>query len=153
VLALLAVDRVSITGAPSPIATTPRRSRRNTGSRSRSAAQICASGRDPNPASRRDRAALPGSGETRWLVWSARRQVRSEVIRFRPRLRQDRNSPQGYCAGRKPRCDTHVTPAQQCRGQTKAQAGMTLDPAAPPFNGKVVVQSLQIGSALDMCPC
>jgi hypothetical protein len=49
----------------------------------------------PNPASRRDRAALPGSGETRWLVWSARRQVRSEVIRFRPRLRQDRNGPQG----------------------------------------------------------
>ncbi|MDE3049694.1 MAG: AsmA family protein [Nitrospirota bacterium] len=34
-------------------------------------------------------------------------------------------------------------------GHTKAQAGMTLDPSAPPFNGKVVVQGLQLGPALD----
>lgn len=34
-------------------------------------------------------------------------------------------------------------------GHAKAQAGMTLDPAAPPFNGKVVVQGLQLGPALD----
>lgn len=34
-------------------------------------------------------------------------------------------------------------------GQTKAQAGMTLDPTAPPFNGKVVVQGLQLGPALE----
>jgi uncharacterized protein involved in outer membrane biogenesis len=34
-------------------------------------------------------------------------------------------------------------------GRTKAQAGMTLDPAASPFNGKVVVQGLQLGPALD----
>jgi len=34
-------------------------------------------------------------------------------------------------------------------GHAKAQAGMTLDPAAPPFNGKVVVQSLQLGPTLE----
>ena len=34
-------------------------------------------------------------------------------------------------------------------GHAKAQAGMTLDPAAPPFNGKVAVQGLQLGPALD----
>jgi len=34
-------------------------------------------------------------------------------------------------------------------GHAKAQAGLTLDPAAPPFNGKVVVQGLQLGPALD----
>lgn len=33
-------------------------------------------------------------------------------------------------------------------GHAKAQAGMTLDPATPPFNGKVVVQGLQLGPAL-----
>ncbi len=33
-------------------------------------------------------------------------------------------------------------------GHAKAQAGMTLDPAAPPFNGKVAVQSLQLGPTL-----
>ena len=49
VLALLTVDRVSITGAPSPIATTPRRSRRNTGSRPRSAAQILCIWARPQP--------------------------------------------------------------------------------------------------------
>ncbi len=34
-------------------------------------------------------------------------------------------------------------------GQAKAQAEVTLDPAAPPFNGTVVVQGLQLGPALD----
>ena len=34
-------------------------------------------------------------------------------------------------------------------GHAKAQAGMTLDPAAPLFNGKVVVQGLQVGPALE----
>jgi uncharacterized protein involved in outer membrane biogenesis len=34
-------------------------------------------------------------------------------------------------------------------GHTKAQAGITLDPAAPPFSGKVIVQGLQLGPALD----
>ena len=34
-------------------------------------------------------------------------------------------------------------------GQAKAQAGMALDPTAPPFNGKVVVQGLQLGPALE----
>jgi AsmA protein len=34
-------------------------------------------------------------------------------------------------------------------GQAKAQAGMTLDPAAPPFNGKVVVQGFQLGPTLE----
>jgi AsmA protein len=33
-------------------------------------------------------------------------------------------------------------------GHAKAQAGMTLDPAAPPFKGKVAVQSLQLGPTL-----
>lgn len=33
-------------------------------------------------------------------------------------------------------------------GHAKAEAGMTLDPATPPFNGKVVVQGLQLGPAL-----
>lgn len=34
-------------------------------------------------------------------------------------------------------------------GHAKAQAGMTQDPAAPPFIGKVVVEGLQLGPALD----
>lgn len=34
-------------------------------------------------------------------------------------------------------------------GHTKAQMGMTLAPAAPPFNGRVIVQGLQLGPALD----
>lgn len=34
-------------------------------------------------------------------------------------------------------------------GHAKAQAGMTLDSVAPPFNGKVIVQGLQLGPALD----
>jgi AsmA protein len=33
-------------------------------------------------------------------------------------------------------------------GETKAQAGMILEPATPPFNGKVVAQGLQLGPAL-----
>lgn len=34
-------------------------------------------------------------------------------------------------------------------GQAKAQTGMMLDPSAPPFNGKIVVQGIQLGPALD----
>ncbi len=38
---------------------------------------------------------------------------------------------------------------QLFNGQAKAQAGMTLGSSAPPFNGKVSVQGLQLGPALE----